>query len=528
MLGNHPPSLSSDPRVNLERFERLFETLEAELEDDGSRFVRLESMRMGLMATLDSLLLPLSEPSFPLRQDDLRLTQRGLGVLEQLRDQYLKVQEARKPTRVQGRRLMPSEAADSLDQVLPLMRALDAQSRLIRIMLRKRLDVPGDYWRELVTLGARARASTFIDVALDDPAPLLKGDSARGLLILPLLLRAAGLGMHPDDDRVIIDRLARQSAARVGFRIDVGGEPFSNPHGPTLSIDDRLSIRLDTHRLQKRLAQKDEDLKHGVAYGQRLPRGMTQESMRRLLARLVVCWSSAMQAPRVHPIDPTQCAVHFGIPGSIGDAPVPEVGYDDGQYEFNTLMRVVRQRKADRSGSVARGALPLWLSQAPPVICQAWSPADGLIQAVFARNDATTIHHHSLVVVRPDPRYSAMQIALADRAMLWLGRLVGMTQRMDEATGESLGQQLSVQLWPRPGRMVGLRFSIEGPFEDILYLTGAAGDLDEHSVLLPPGRVTSKAALTLRLPDRDVAVRFGNLIERGHQFERVRLLLEND
>ncbi len=505
----------------LDSFVQLLERLTTAQDDGKPIFDQLEDARPLLIRSLQAQALPRSEAAFPLSREDLRRLQQAAELLARLRDLYLECRAERSPAALAAVTLPEDQPADSLQQLIPMFRALDAQSRLLRIGLRNRISIINEQWNELARLAIEARASTFMDEPLADAVSMLKGNTARGLFVMPFLLRVAHLEAHSADERLVIERLARQFAHRAGFRIDRGGELRANSHGPTIVIDEQFAVRLDTHKLQVEIARQSASLAHGVAYGAHLPRGVSAECLRRLLGMLAVVWGPAVLPARLQRIAPTGCATLFGLPSASPEAArQAALHYEYGDEESNTVIRRARKRHQQRQAPLA------WVSYAESVVCNAWTHNAEIVQAGLERYEFAHLHHHCLVLLRPDSGKCPAALAMADPDALWIGRLMSMSQQVDLKSARYARQHLTVQVWPHPGRVVGLRFSAESPFENVVYLRGPTGSLDEHSVFLPPGSWSPKSVSTLRLADRDLAVRFGNLIEEGFRFERVRLLIE--
>lgn len=517
------PDSTDTELTDLRPFEPRMDRLERTPAGGAAPTAELEGLRSVLLATAERLLLPLNEPAFPLTLDRWSQLQTGCSLLRRVRELYLSVDDAAGAKALQdhARHRSTDGPAESLVQVMALMRGLDAQTRLLRFVLRNRVVPAVEEWQELLRLAHRARASTFLDTQLPDPVTVMKVNTARALLILPLLLREARLETLNPVERLLADRLARQLAHRVGFRIDRDGDLHANSHGPTVVIDNEVSVRLDTHALLRTLSDKSARLASGVEYGARLPRGVTAESMRQLLVRLQSAWGPGQLPIRIAPVDATVCSIHLGLPGALDDRAEARVSYDYGRYDVNTIMQLARKQKESGRSDLS------WLSRDGQVTVRGWSPAAAVIDARVERTGRTPLALHALVVLRPvDARACAIQVALADEAQFWLGRLVGLAEVQDTSPLAPSRQLLTLQMWPLPGRIVGLRPNTAALFEDVLLVPGLAGSLDEHTVLLRPGHWSPSEPAVLRVKERDLDVRLVNVVERGHQFERVRLVIE--
>ncbi len=466
-------------------------------------------------------MLPLNEPEFPPSREFLSSLQQGMALLGRLRDLYLNDATEQAESALAGARILPVDTVEPLDGVMPTIRALDAQTRLLRIRLRNRISIVDEQWNELARMALAIRAARFIDDSVADRVSMFKGNTARAMFVLPLLLRAAHLETLGLEDRIVVERLARRYAHRVGFRVDKGGKLRSNPHGPSVAMDEHYAVRLDTHRLQAELARRSSQLVRGHEFNARWPRGVTQSSMKRLLTTLALVWGPTVLLPKPSRIGPVSFTTLFGLPCELpGVQSRAALPYDDPVNEGSTTIRLTRKRQQSRP------VPPPLLVYAEPLICDSWTPGASFIEASLERSEITSLNQHCLVVMRPDSADCPAPLALADADCLWLGRLMGMAAQIDLQRARYARQTLTVRVWPFPARWVGLRLSADSAFEDVLYLKGVEGSLDEHSVFLRPGSWSEKYVSTLCLPEGDIPVRFGNLIERGFRFDHVRLRIE--
>lgn len=474
----------SEAHRGLDLFEQKFERLVHVIERAKPAFDDLERVRPSFLRVLESRVLLQNEPEFPPGRDHLRILQQSSLLLARLRDQYLNCPAERLQNDSADRAARPEMTIDPFDRAIPLIRALDAQSRLLRMGLRNRISIIDEQWNELAQLGLKARSGGFMDESVNDEVSMLKANTGRAMFVMPFLLRAAHLQSFRAEERLTVERLARRYAHTVGFRIDEAGKLRLNPHGPTIVIDRQFAVRLDTHKLRAEISRQASRLADGLEYGEVLPPGVSLNAMRRLLATLELAWGPTdLRRATVNKINPIACSALFALQTS--------------------------------------------LSHAESILCNAWTPGENFIEAGLERVDLASLIHHCVVVFRPGVENDDSALALAGDDAVWIGRLMSMSTKIDLQSARYARQQLTVRVWPFPARMVGLRYNADSALEHVLYMKGASGSLDEHSVFLQPGTWSSKSVSTLRLPQGDIPVRFGNLIERGFRFDHVRLQIDS-
>ena len=243
--------------------------------------------------------------------------------------------------------------------------------------------------------------------------------------------------------------------------------------------------------------------------------------MKQLLASLALVWGPSTAHRPVTRIEPVNLAALFSLPGESGGHQAgAAVQYEYGVNEGNTVIRLARQRYLQRNEPES------WQFRAEAVVCQSWTAGPSFIEATLQRCGFTELNQNCLVVMQPESADCPVPLAVADSESFWLGRLLSMSLKLELQSARFARQNLIVRVWPFQARMVGLRVNPDSMFEQVVYMKGVDGSLDEHSVFVKPGSWSSKSASTLRLPGGDISVRFGNLIERGFGYEHVRLQIE--
>ncbi|MFT4101266.1 MAG: hypothetical protein QM674_09570 [Burkholderiaceae bacterium] len=507
-IGEHAPELSADESSAL-----------------------VEVARERQVAAIEAALRSMAGAAFPLPADDWPRLRHVFAQMRIARDRLLEHHLASvEDSGLLTRTVIPG-ASDDWRHVASLVHALDLQAWLLREHLLHRIDVDAADWQSLARLAARLRASSFLDAPIPDPTGSRRSRTARALIVHPLLLASARLDERDAAESELIDRLARGWAGKVGLRIDDDGRLHENRHGPTLLLADRLAVRLDTHRLDRRLQERLELLATAPrGEGPRLPAGLTRERCLRLLAELREDWSDAYRPRRWPATRAERILVRFGTPAgdavpparqpaaqsaSLSPAGLVSFGYAYGQHEQDTLIR--RARGLDER---PRQALRDYLAQGE--IAGRIGDEGGVV--VIGRTSLRAVKAGALVAWTPadDPG-----------APIRVGRVVARRQRAiaeDEArtlAGEAaLAQRLMIAPWPHRVEMIRLRIGDDGFFGDALLLAGI--DDEPACVVLPPARVREGDSVMLRLPQRDVPAAIGRVLQRGTGFERIAIRLPQD
>lgn len=505
--------------------DRLWSSLERSKSPPDLVLEILEQARATHIRDCEAVLQEMGAVQFPMPAAQWRTLHRVLASLRMARDLYKRtyvrlVEDSGVSTHV----VIPG-STNSLRTVMPLARALDYQARVLQTLMFKRVVLEPDEWLEFSTLIHHLRASTFLDVALPDEVPLFKGANARALFVYPLLLNAARPEAHDDAEMSLIDRLARRWAGKVGFRMDEDGRIYENRHGPTLALSDRCAVRLDTHRLVSRLQTRITALDSADAGGElRLPRGLTRERALRLLDELRLCWSEAYRPWRLQSTTAGSAALRFGPPAlraKAGKASQPaasgvaSMAYVFGRYEHNTIIRM-----ATGADAGPRNALAELMTDADAGF---WQGRTG-DQACFERFAISPLKLGTLVAVAvADPAADTADATTAPT--LHLGRITSLQQAGKAELGSTRAQRVGVLMWPKRGQLVGLRLADDAFYEDVYYLPAGSRASDVASLIVAPGRWRSGTSAMLRTPQRDLRIHVEVLLEKGADFERIRIRL---
>lgn len=518
----------------------------------------LEQLRLVLLPAVDECLAPLEGRQIPYGADAWRRLADTLTTMRALRTMYRRAASrmTREPAQSGAAAAVAPSAGPGIDQpgtdqpvvdeparrALPLIRALDLQSRILATLMLHRVEPLAEDWDEFCALGRQARATGLLDAQVPDAQPLVRPVTSRALFVYPLLLRLAGLPGRPHADAAAAARVASRVAAQIGFRVDAGAAK-PNQWGPVLALTDSWSVRLDTHRVPRILARRREP---ASAPAPAPARGAERpvDAAAALLAELERCWTgepdSAQLAPPAAPVTPaapaapaaSDCPVygvlHFGLPrrGEPADkGPRPPAGraeaaYEFGQWERNTIVRLSMGGASDKpapdgfdplaTGEPARfrpdadGRVLVERSlMLPP------APLGGLVAVRFA--DRT-----SPAAAADKPGKPATQ------APARLGSVQSVEQLVAPGYERIRGHRVAVTLWPGGALAVGLRLGAARFFDDAWLLRSQPGDPAVRDTLVTaPGVAAAGGRAVLREDGRDQPIRFTAVLESGPGFERL-------
>lgn len=479
-------------------------------------FEILEQLRVAQIRAIAQSLDPLLRKPLPYGNDDWQRVGMALVSLRSSRNLFKRAysQMMGQPDDGTTRSIVP-DAHDAPRVVLPLVRALDAQSRLLTLLLRHRGVPQAADWDELCVLAQHLRRTTFLDEPLIDDVPLVQPKTARGLFTYPLLLSLAGLPARSAIEIQLTEQLAGHLAGRIGFRID-HGPPRESPQGPTLSLTPEHSVRLDSHRLPPSFKRRREQAQASAAADAERRRPLGAQALLGLLDDLERRWVQPGPAllPRRAPA--AELRLRFGLPkmhsadmrvkvgGHDGAAPGASK-YVYGRWEQNTIIRLSMGSDDDEKDSaallMAEGEPVRWLEERP----------DGRL---VVERDALTPRAGAGALVAVQPASGAL--------------VLGTIEAIEHVPASDYlnlrGQRLTLRRWPGAPVPAGLRIADAMFFEDAWLLPG--GDAGPPSVIVMPSHAKSGVAALLREPERDASVRFGPVLERGPGFERVAFSFE--
>lgn len=248
----------------------------------------IDELRASLMSAIEASLPFGGDGTRPLGARQAAQLRLATQLLARLREMLIRMRPR------QERRAEALRLRDSIAGWLPIMRALDAQSRILRLQLAFHQETATADWHELLRLALEARSSTFLDTGLDDPCAYMPSATARGLFIVPVLLRLAELESRSADQVRYIDRLARQVAPRVGFAIVRPGTLIDEPQGPDLMIDTAHRVNLDSNAVLRFLSDRASAIDVPAPIRARMVRGLDNPQALALLRSLQALWAGPL------------------------------------------------------------------------------------------------------------------------------------------------------------------------------------------------------------------------------------------
>jgi len=444
--------------------------------------------------------------------------------------------------------------ANSLRTVMPLARALDYQARLLIALQRLRVAVDPAEWNEFCTLAQRLRASTFLDERLPDEAPLLNPGTSRALFVYPMLIWVAAPYTRSAAEFALLSRLARRWAGRVGFRLEEGGGMQDTRHGPSIALTERFTVRLVTHRLQRRIETRLREIEAlGSRAVPRLPRGMTLQGTRALLQDLAFLWCEPRSVPRVPDVRLGQMKLRFGFPvmpdpegkaeanargsrtgsgrgGAQGKQRQPgrkpgswhsaaSRAYIYGRFEHNTLIRLAI------GGPQLRDPLAIWAADAEVADWVAIERQQAVFEGSFSGQG---IELGALAMLVPpalqgEPTAPSAQARAGKLPKRIFGRVTSLSQQVAGDGRQRARQWVSVAMWNGVPTLVGVRVGDDPFFHDAFLLSPEPGVSEALTLIMPEGHFHAATVASLRDADRDRRIRLDELLDRGPGYDRVRI-----
>ncbi|HEY0878378.1 MAG TPA: hypothetical protein VGE10_07975 [Zeimonas sp.] len=516
----------------------------------------LEVLRVEQWRAVVARLEPLAGRPVPFTPIEWPLLHSALASLRTLRNLYKRLHaQTLRAGEASGR--IPG-ARESMTGVLPLVRALDAQARVVVLLLRHRCVPQAEDWDELCVLARNVRRSSFQDEALSDEVPLVKPTTARALFVYPLLLECAWLAARMGAEADLARRIAARLASRVGYRIDRGA-PRDNEHGPRVALTAEHAVRLDTHRVPAALAKwRGQWFGDGEATkASALPVPLPEADAMRLFDDLERCWAPAA-TPRSTGAHPAACAasqeirLRFGLPkthaadfrpaagpasprgpgasGSAGGANGDATGTGDARYEYGRWEQNTIIRLAFGSASPGPAATANWIGDSELATRLVDRP-DG--RTVIARESSiprsavgtlVAIEHEAET---PADRAVFSVAAPQPHRSIALGNVEAIEQLPGRDGHASRAHWLIVRPWAGQAIAVGVRVGESVFFEDAWLLRGLGASCELPCLVMAPGRARGGDPGVLREPGGEVAIRFVTVLDRGVGYERLSMRTES-
>jgi hypothetical protein len=537
----------------LESVDRLWRTLEGTGHPTEQQLEIAEQARPAHLGEVETVLERIDPAAYPTPDRERAQLAAVLASLALARDVYrgihVRLQEeamsggqaragddaAARPAAPAGRSASAVPAA-ALRSVIPLVRALDYQVRLLAAMQRLRLAIDTDEWETLCMLAEALRASTFLDTQMPDPAPLLgRPATSRALFVYPLLLRLAAPWSLGTAEFRLAARLARRWAGLVGFRLDeAAGAEADLRHGPALMLSERRTVRLVTRRLRRRLDERRRDLAAiDPKAAERLPAGLSPDAARQLLADLERRWCDPHIVQQVPDVPLGRMGLRFALPQADNAGADPQDrrpaalhaaatrAYIYGRFEHNTIIRQALdpRRPADALSSWAQGAQEAeWVSiERAQSVFETEAVTPGLELGGLAM----------VVAPRAETAGGNARTARAEAARgRMFGRVVSLGQRLPQDLRQPTRKRIGLNVWSGSPVVVGVRIGEFAPWQDALMLCPDPATGEPASLVMPAGAFLSAASATLREAMRERRIRLEELLDRTRQFDRVRFVPE--
>lgn len=534
----------------LESVDRLWRTLEGAGHPTEQQLEIAEQARPAHLAEVETVLERIDPATYPTPDRERAQLAAVLASLALARDVYRGIHVRLQEEAMSGGQARADEGdaarpapagrsasavpAAALRSVIPLVRALDYQVRLLAAMQRLRLAIDADEWETLCMLAEALRASTFLDTHMPDPAPLLgRPATSRALFVYPLLIRLAAPWNLGATEFRLVARLARRWAGLVGFRLDeAAGAEADLRHGPALMLSERRTVRLVTRRLRRRIDERRRDLAAvDPRAADRLPAGLSPAGARQLLAELERRWCDPRIVQQVPDVPLGRMGLRFGLPQSA-DAGAGQQdrrpaalhaaatrAYIYGRFEHNTIIRQALdpRRPVDALSSWAQGAQAAdWVSiERQQAVFETEAVTPGLELGGLAM----------VVAPRAETAGGNARTARAEAARgRMFGRVVSLGQRLPQDLRQPTRKRIGLNVWSGSPVVVGVRVGEFAPWQDAFMLCPDPATGEPASLVMPAGAFSSPAPATLREAMRERRVRLEELLDRTRQFDRVRFV----
>ncbi len=535
-------------------------------------FEMLEPVRVAQLRALERTLEPLAGRAVPYSQTEWRRLDAALASLRASRNLYKRAYaQMLRGEGDESHSTIPG-ASDTLRVVMPLVRALDAQARVVALLLGNRAVPPASDWDELCVLARHVRRTSFQDEELPDEMPLVRPTTARALFVYPILLECSALPARSITESNFTQQLASRICTRIGYRIDHGA-PRENAHGPRLALSSDYAVRLDTHRVPAILARRRQQW---LPSGDALPPAslpMTAAMLASLLDDLERRWT-ALGTPLSTGAHPAAARavrsvrLRFGLPKMhsadmrirVGDgaaqlspaaAESPRASssrYDYGRWEQNTIIRLALGGPGERADPVgllmAEGEMAMRLADRPDgrmMVARAGTIPRATIGSLVAVSATIEAADAAKAGARAGPGAAAngranpgtRTGAKAQRAgaagtelELTLGCVEAIEQVSERETAPGQNHRLAIRAWEGAAAPVGIRVGQSTFFEDGWLLRGSGTDSELPCVVMAPGRAHGGAHGVLREGGSDISIRFVCVLDRGSGYERLSVRIE--
>lgn len=518
-------------------------------------FEMLEPVRIVQLRTIERLLAPLAGRAVPYSQAEWQRLNAALANLRASRNLYKRVYTQMLRGEGEETHSTIPGASDTLRVVMPLVRGLDAQARVVALLLRNRAVPSAADWDELCVLARHVRRTSFQDEALPDEMPLVRPTTARALFVYPVLLECSALPARSITESNFTQQLASRICARIGYRIDHGA-PRENAHGPRIALSADYAVRLDTHRVPAILARRRQQWLPSDDAPPPASLPMTSAMLSNLLDDLERRWTEPGPplSTGAHPVAARavrSVRLRFGLPKMhsadmrirIGDgaaqlspaaAESPRSAssrYDYGRWEQNTIIRLALGSPGERADPVgllmAEGEMAMRLADRLDgriVVARAGTIPRAAIGSLVAVSTATDAADAAKAGAKPGPK-APRKSAAGSELELTLGCVEAIEQLSERESAPGQNHRLAIRVWEGAAVPVGIRVGQSTFFEDGWLLRGNGG-FELPCVVMAPGRANGGAHGLLREGGSDIAIRFVSVLDRGSGYERLSVRIE--
>jgi hypothetical protein len=443
-------------------------------------FEILEQIRAAAIEGFEKLRIsPTAKRGVPISVADWEPLRRVMLAYKAMRNHYKRIYMGLlEDEGLQTRTVIPG-TANSLRTVMPLARALDCQSRMIAFALTHQVCLDPVEWDELCVMARHLRVSTFLDEALPDPCSLIRPNTARALYVYPLLLWLAKPFGRTQIEMLLVDKLAKKWAAKVGFRIDSNHGRKENPQGPSIALTKEHMVRLDTHKLVRSLVERRTEVSDPMSTKPSgLPAGVTMPQVLDLLNSLQTCWGSAQWLD------------------STDEAQGPQL---------EVAMRL---------------GLPIGNVKTDQAAVQSWFVRSHA-ESVKYFGSTQTVRRHVTLPVASVGSLVALSVKKARPSELVVGVVTECAQITDAELAPPQESVLVLRTLNGIGRAIDMKLPDSTRFEPGYCLY--ADELDEapSSVLVPAGRCKLPCEIQVREADELYMARLDLRVERIAGFERL-------
>lgn len=411
-----------------------------------------------------------------------------------------------------------ANAPVSMRAVMPLIRAIDYQSRLLMSHLAVRIELGEPEWQELYDLARHAKYSRMADEPMIDLAVSGTSAAARDLVAAPLLLAAFDPSTLDTAELALTTWLVRRWADRVGYRLVDSAEDKPHSHGPTVGTGSENVFKLDTRRVARALQKRADALVDDrVANRSAREYKLSVDALRSLMQRLQQRLEPDRGELHLRRAKTPTIPIVFGLlhvhdaalvmHGSAEKHATPRAFYAYSRGAADTLTAGVVFEDASARAAIAE----VLESQAEPISCigesdQVWQFQTG--------SDGRPLKLHQLATAQTGVRGGAV--------LFRCGRISKLQQSAAVAGKPLPACQFEVTYWRGNADPVGIAQADDAMrFEDAWCIAGDRAAGEPPSLVMRFGAFSAGKEMVLRELVTDELIVLDRLLERGLDFDRI-------